>query len=169
MKFRFTRKTWYFMLILSAALSLADALALLFGESLGLLAQLAFAAAGMAILFLAAQKEPGPDGLPGKTANPFSGKYMIAFFLLLASYVLFGAKMAARMTLCWPVLAWVESKRGMKVDGPLKLLIFSEVIQMGLTLAQSQTGIGWAAGILWVLVCVTRGWLGITLYKASKE
>lgn len=169
MKFRFTRKTWYFLLIVSAAFSLAEALGWLFGESMGFLSQLAFAAAGMAVLFLAAQKELGPDGCPGKTANPFSGKYMIAFFALLVSYVLFGAKMAARMTLFWPVLAWVEYKRGMNVGAQMKLLCFSEVIQMGLLLAQMQTGIGWTARILWVLVCITRGWLGVTLYKASKE
>lgn len=169
MKFRFTRKTWYFLLIVSAAFHLAEALGELFGERMVFLSQLAFAAAGMAVLFLAAQKELGPDGCPGKTANPFSGKYMIAFFVLLASYVLFGVNMAARMTLFWPILAWVEYKRGRNVGAQMKLLFFSEVIQMGLLLAQMKTGLGWTARILWVLVCITRGWLGITLYQASKE
>lgn len=169
MKLHFSRKTWYFMLILSAALSLADGLALLFGEQMAMLETLAFAGAGMAVLFLAAEKEPGPDGKPGKMANPQSGRYMLAFFVLLLSYILFGWSMAARLTLFWPVLAWVESQRGMEVKGQLKLLIFSEVIQIGLLLTQIRSGLGRAASILWVLVCITRGWLAIALYKQNKE
>lgn len=169
MKLHFSRKTWYFMLILSAALSLADGIGLLFGVQMPGLETLAFAGAGMAVLFLAAEKELGPDGQKGKTANPHSGQYMLAFFILLLSYILFGWNMAARLTLFWPFLAWVENKRGMEVTGQLRLLIFSEVIQIGLLLAQIPAGLGTAAGILWVLVCVTRGWLAISLYKQNKE
>ena len=169
MKLRFTRKTWYLMLLLSAAFGLADALALMVGENMAIWKTLGFAAAGMAVLFLAAYKEPGPDGKPGRTANPYSSKYLLAFFLLLFSYVMFGSHLAPRLTLFWPVLGWVELKRGMPVAAPLRLLIFTEVIQIGLLLAQLRTGVGMAVSILWALVCVTRGWLSLVLYKQSKE
>lgn len=169
MKLHFSRRTWYSLLVLSAALSLADALALLAHVDMTFLESLAFAAAGMAVLFLAAEKQPGPDGKPGKTANPQSGSYFCAFVVLLLSYALFGWTVAARVTLFWPVLAWVEKKRGMQVGQQLRLLIFVEVMQIGMVLAQHNTGLGMAAGILWALVCVTRGWLAITLYKANKE
>ncbi len=169
MKLHFTRKTWYLMLLLSAAFSLTDAGLLLFGENQAVWKTLAFAAAGMAVLFLAAEKEVGPTGVSGKMANPYSGWYMLAFFLLLGSYVLVGSHLAPRITLFWPVLAWVEKKRGMPVDNQLKLLIFSELIQIGLLLAQLRTGLGLASGILWVVVGITRGWLALVLYKNSKE
>ena len=169
MKLRFTRKTWYLMLVLSAAFGLADALALMIGENMAIWKTLGFAAAGMAVLFLAAYKQPGPDGQPGRTANPYSGKYLLAFFLLLLSYVMFGSHLAPRLTLFWPVLAWVEQQRGMPVANQLRLLIFTEVIQIGLLLAQLRTGVGMAVSILWALVCVTRGWLALTLYKQTKE
>ena len=169
MKLHFTRKTWYFMLLLAAACSLADAIGLLVGENMAFLETLAFALAGMAVLFLAAIKQPNPDGTKGKVANPYSGKYMAAFFVLLLSYILFGWQLAARLTLFWPVLAWVELRRGQPVKQQLQLLIFSELIQIGIFLAQLSTGLGLAAGILWVLVCVTRGWLALSLYRQSKE
>lgn len=169
MKLRFTRKTWYLMLLLSAAFGLADAIALLFGENMAIWKTLGFAAAGMAVLFLAAYKEPGPDGQPGRTANPYSGKYLVAFFCLLLSYVLFGSHLAPRLTLFWPVLGWVEHQRGMPVAPALRLLIFTEVIQIGLLLAQLRTGVGMAVSILWALVCITRGWMAMILYKKSKE
>ncbi len=169
MKLHFSRRTWYTLLVLSAALSLTDALALLAHVDMTILESLAFAASGMAVLFLAAEKEPGPDGKPGKTANPQSGSYFGAFLLLLLSYVLSDWTVAARITLFWPVLAWVEKKRGMPVERQMRLLAFTEVIQIGLVLAQRRTGLGLAASILWALVCVTRGWLAITLYKSNKE
>lgn len=169
MKLHFTRKTWYLMLLLSAACSLTDAGLMLFGENQAVWKTLGFAAAGMVVLFLAAEKQLGSTGRPGKMANPYSGWYMMAFFVLLASYVLFGSHLAPRMTLFWPVLAWVEQKRGMPVSNQLKLLIFSEVVQIGMLVAQLRTGLGLAAGILWVVVCITRGWLAMVLYKNCKE
>ena len=54
MKLKFTRKTWYFLLLASAAASMLNGFAVLSGTSFGLIEQIAFAAAGIAALFLAA-------------------------------------------------------------------------------------------------------------------
>ena len=56
MKLKFTRKTWYFLLLVSAAASMLNGFAVLSGTSFGLIEQIAFAAAGIAALFLAAKK-----------------------------------------------------------------------------------------------------------------
>lgn len=166
---KFSRKTWYFLLLVSAAASMAAGLALLAGYDLSFLDTVAFAAAGMAVLFLAAYKQPGPDGTPGKTANPYSGGYFGAFLWLMGSYLLFGSHLACRLTLFWPWLARVEQKRGMPVSGQLRLLIFAELAQIGLFFAGLAGGLGLAVSILWVLVCAARGWLALALYKADKE
>ena len=56
MKLKFTRKTWYFLLLVSAAASMLNGFAVLSGTSFGLIEQIAFAMAGIAALFLAAEK-----------------------------------------------------------------------------------------------------------------
>ena len=48
MKLRFTRKTWYFLLLASAAASMLNGFAVLSGTSFSLIEQIAFAAAGIA-------------------------------------------------------------------------------------------------------------------------
>ena len=45
MKLKFTRKTWYFLLLASAAASMLNGFAVLSGTSFGLIEQIAFAAA----------------------------------------------------------------------------------------------------------------------------
>ena len=50
MKLKFTRKTWYFLLLASAAASMLNGFAVLSGTSFGLIEQIAFAAAGIAAL-----------------------------------------------------------------------------------------------------------------------
>ena len=62
MKLKFTRKTWYFLLLASAAASMLNGFAVLSGTSFGLIEQIAFAAAGIAALFLAAEKRLGKLG-----------------------------------------------------------------------------------------------------------
>ena len=47
MKLRFTRKTWYFLLLASAAASMLNGFAVLSGNSFGLIEQFAFAMAGI--------------------------------------------------------------------------------------------------------------------------
>ena len=57
MKLKFTRKTWYFLLLASAAASMLNGFAVLSGTSFpGLIEQVAFAMAGISALFLAAEK-----------------------------------------------------------------------------------------------------------------
>ena len=56
MKLRFTRKTWYFLRLASAAASMLNGFAVLSGNSFGLIEQFAFAMAGISALFLAAEK-----------------------------------------------------------------------------------------------------------------
>ena len=62
MKLKFTRKTWYFLLLVSAAASMLNGFAVLSGTSFGLIEQIAFAAAGIAALFLAAGKKARQAG-----------------------------------------------------------------------------------------------------------
>ena len=61
MKLKFTRKTWYFLLLASAAASMLNGFAVLSGTSFSLIEQIAFAAAGIAALFLAAEKGSAPN------------------------------------------------------------------------------------------------------------
>ena len=69
MKLKFTRKTWYFLLLASAAASMLNGFAVLSGTSFGLIEQIAFAAAGIAALFLAAEKEWKCGGFAGGNGN----------------------------------------------------------------------------------------------------
>ena len=56
MKLNFTRKTWYFFLLASAAVSMLNGFFVLAGQTFGLLEQIAFCLAAIAALFLAAEK-----------------------------------------------------------------------------------------------------------------
>ena len=66
MKLRFTRKTWYFLLLASAAASMLNGFAVLSGNSFGLIEQIAFAMAGISALFLAARSEEHTSELQRK-------------------------------------------------------------------------------------------------------
>ena len=81
MKLRFTRKTWYFLLLASAAASMLNGFAVLSGNSFGLIEQVAFAMAGISALFLAAEK-----GSAGWEKRNFTG----VFVLLMVSYMVNG-------------------------------------------------------------------------------
>ncbi len=56
MKLRFSRKTWYFCLLATAALNLLNGMAALLGHNLAFLDTVAFGGTGISVLFLAAQK-----------------------------------------------------------------------------------------------------------------
>ena len=60
MKLHFTRKTWYFFLLASAAVSMLNGFFVLAGQTFGLLEQIAFCLAAIAALFLAAERVPPP-------------------------------------------------------------------------------------------------------------
>ena len=81
MKLNFTRKTWYFFLLASAAVSMLNGFFVLAGQTFGLLEQIAFCLAAIAALFLAAEK-----GSPAKDKR----NYFLVFLLLLFSYMING-------------------------------------------------------------------------------
>ena len=81
MKLNFTRKTWYFFLLASAAVSMLNGFFVLAGQTFGVLEQIAFCLAAIAALFLAAEK-----GAPAKDKR----NYFLVFLLLLFSYMING-------------------------------------------------------------------------------
>ena len=95
MKLKFTRKTWYFLLLASAAASMLNGFAVLSGTSFGLIEQIAFAAAGIAALFLAAEK-----GSASWEKRNFTG----VFVLLMVSYMVNGWAGYLCSALAWPLL-----------------------------------------------------------------
>ena len=108
MKLKFTRKTWYFLLLASAAASMLNGFAVLSGTSFGLIEQIAFAAAGIAALFLAAEK-----GSASWEKRNFTG----VFVLLMVSYMINGWAGYLCSALAWPLLLSTEYKRGMATLG----------------------------------------------------
>ena len=108
MKLKFTRKTWYFLLLVSAAASMLNGFAVLSGTSFGLIEQIAFAAAGIAALFLAAEK-----GSASWEKRNFTG----VFVLLMVSYMVNGWAGYLCSALAWPLLLSTEYKRGMAALG----------------------------------------------------
>lgn len=168
MKWKFTRKTWYFMLLAMAALGMADGFGMAFGVDLSFFEAISFGGNGLAALFLAAQKAPASaDGARRRAANPYSGLYFAAFLALLVSYLLFGDKMTMRLTVFWPLLAFVEQKRGMKLRQQMRLLIFSELLQAAALIAVQlgQTAFLMLAVVFWILLCIARGWAALALYR----
>ena len=99
MKLKFTRKTWYFLLLASAAASMLNGFAVLSGTSFGLIEQIAFAAAGIAALFLAAEK-----GSASWEKRNFTG----VFVLLMVSYMVNGWAGYLCSALAWPLLLSTE-------------------------------------------------------------
>ena len=76
MKLNFTRKTWYFFLLASAAVSMLNGFFVLAWQTFGLLEQIAFCLAAIAALFLAAEKgspaKAAQRALPASTRKPKS-------------------------------------------------------------------------------------------------
>lgn len=113
MKLKFTRKTWYFLLLASAAASMLNGFAVLSGTSFSLIEQIAFAAAGIAALFLAAEK-----GSASWEKRNFTG----VFVLLMVSYMVNGWAGYLCSALAWPLLLSTEYKRGMAIQRQLQLV-----------------------------------------------
>ena len=101
MKLKFTRKTWYFLLLASAAASMLNGFAVLSGTSFSLIEQIAFAAAGIAALFLAAEK-----GSASWEKRNFTG----VFVLLMVSYMVNGWAGYLCSALAWPLLLSTDRK-----------------------------------------------------------
>lgn len=166
MKLHFSRKTWYFFLLVAAALGMADGFGMLAGLDLSFLELVSFAASGISVLFLAAERPENPA--PGRAGpSPWSGALFGCFLALLVSYILFGSHMAMRLTVFWPLWVLVEYKRGGRVGQQLRLLVFAEILQAALLVAVNTgaAGLDLLTALFWVLVCLARGWAALALYR----
>lgn len=163
MKLNFTRRTWYFALLASAALTLLNGLAVLAGRDLSFLETCAFCAAGMAALFLAASK-----GAPKREKQG----YFAAFALMLFSYICGGAVGYICLAMAWPLILFTEYKRGARVERQLGLVSAAEAMHLLFVLAAVYFGASamrfWA-NIMWILLAIARGWAALSLMKAQEE
>ena len=163
MKLKFTRKTWYFLLLASAAASMLNGFAVLSGTSFGLIEQIAFAAAGIAALFLAAEK-----GSASWEKRNFTG----VFVLLMVSYMVNGWAGYLCSALAWPLLLSTEYKRGMAIQRQLQLVGAAEALHLFFLLMAKYGGmaaLGFWTNLLWVLLACARGWAALSLYKMQEE
>jgi hypothetical protein len=177
MKLHFSEKTWYFLLLAAAALGMADGFAMLFGQDASFLELFAFGGCGLAALFLAAQQRPlDEEGASlarhaPRKPNPYSSFYFVCFIAVLASYFLFGSRLALRLTIFWPLLVFCEYKRGKPVLQQLRLLVFIEILQAAAVLCMNAgvAGFGVLSIVFWILTCTARGWAALVLYKVQAE
>ena len=147
MKLKFTRKTWYFLLLVSAAASMLNGFAVLSGTSFGLIEQIAFAAAGIAALFLAAEK-----GSASWEKRNFTG----VFVLLMVSYMVNGWAGYLCSALAWPLLLSTEYKRGMAIQRQLQLVGAAEALHLFFLLMAKYGGmaaLGFWTNLLWGRLC----------------
>ena len=162
MKLKFTRKTWYFLLLASAAASMLNGFAVLSGTSFSLIEQIAFAAAGIAALFLAAEK-----GSASWEKRNFTG----VFVLLMVSYMVNGWAGYLCSALAWPLLLSTEYKRGMAIQRQLQLVGAAEALHLFFLLMAKYGGmaaLGFWTNLLWVLLACARGWAALSLYKMQE-
>lgn len=157
----FSRKTWYFLLLAAAAVSMLNGFAVLAGQDLSFLEMIAFGATGLAVLFLAAERENSK-----KTKQAYFGVFVVLMF----SY-LFGAPLGYLFNaLVWPLLLALELRRGMPVQNPLRLTVFAEVLHLALLM---MTAAGMSAAFLtnlfWVLTTIARGSGAMALYRAGTD
>lgn len=157
--FHFSRRTWYFLLLAAAAVSLLNGFAVLAGQDLSFLEMLAFGGTGLAVLFLAAEKENDK-----KTKQAYFG----VFVMLMLSYV-FGAPLGYLFNaLVWPLLLALEQRRGMPVQTPLRLTVFAEAMHLALLLMTSAgLSAAFLTNLFWVLTAIARGAGALALYRAG--
>ena len=163
MKLKFTRKTWYFLLLASAAASMLNGFAVLSGTSFGLIEQIAFAAAGIAALFLAAEK-----GSASWEKRNFTG----VFVLLMVSYMVNGWAAYLFSALVWPALLALEYQKGRPIQRQLQLVGAAEAFHLLfvlLTVYGGMAGLSFWANLLWVLLACARGWAALSLYKMQED
>ena len=195
MKLKFTRKTWYFLLLASAAASMLNGFAVLSGTSFGLIEQIAFAAAGIAALFLAADNgfavlggmdfsflEMGAFCITGSTilllaaekgSDPKDKRsYFLIFVLLMLSYVLNGWAAYLFSALVWPALLALEYQKGRPIQRQLQLVGAAEALHLFFLLMAKYGGmaaLGFWTNLLWVLLACARGWAALSLYKMQED
>lgn len=159
--FHFSRKTWYFLLVIAAAASMLNGMAVLAGQDFSFLEMIAFGATGLAVLFLAAEKD---------NPVPLRKAYFGVFVVFLMSYM-FGAPLGYVFSaMGWPLLLVVEWRRGMPVQQPLRLVVFAEVMHLALLLATlAGVNASFLTNLFWVLTAIARGAGALALYRAKSS
>ena len=164
MKFKFTRKTWYFFLLAAAAVSMLGGFAVLGGMDFSGLEMISFCLTGIAVLFLAAQK-----GAPAKEKR----NYTLVFVLLMCSNLAANGWVGDLCSaLVWPALLGIEYGRGRPIQRQLQLVCLAEAIRLLFWMSVRYAGISTLAfwtNLMFVLLTCARGWAALTLYKTQEE
>ncbi len=163
MKLKFTRKTWYFFLLVAAAASMLNGFAVLGGMDFSFLEMVAFCITGITVLFLAAEK-----GAPAKEKRNYFG----IFIVLMLSYVINGWAAYVASALVWPALLAMEYQRGESIQRQLQLVGAAEVFHLMFLLLTRYAGmeaLSFWTNLLWVLLACARGWAALTLYKQRDD
>lgn len=164
MKFKFTRKTWYFFLLAAAAVSMLGGFAVLGGMDFSALELVVFCLTGIAVLFLAAQK-----GSPAKDKRNYTGVFVVLMLSKLAANGWAGDICSA---LVWPALLATEYSRGKPIQRQLQLVSAAEVLRLVfwlLTKYAGMSGLAFWTNLMFVLVACARGWAALALYKGQEE
>ena len=163
MKLKFTRKTWYFFLLVAAAASMLNGFAVLGGMDFSFLEMVAFCITGITVLFLAAEK-----GAPAKEKRNYFG----IFIVLMLSYVINGWAAYVASALVWPALLAMEYQRGEPIQRQLQLVGAAEVFHLMFLLLTRYAGmeaLSFWTNLLWVLLACARGWAALSLYKMQED
>lgn len=163
MKLKFTRKTWYFFLLVAAAASMLNGFAVLGGMDFSFLEMVAFCITGITVLFLASEK-----GAPAKEKRNYFG----IFIVLMLSYVINGWAAYVASALVWPALLAMEYQRGEPIQRQLQLVGAAEVFHLMFLLLTRYAGmeaLSFWTNLLWVLLACARGWAALTLYKQRDD
>lgn len=163
MKLKFTRKTWYFFLLVAAAASMLNGFAVLGGMDFSFLEMVAFCITGITVLFLAAEK-----GASAKEKRNYFG----IFIVLMLSYVINGWAAYVASALVWPALLAMEYQRGEPIQRQLQLVGTAEVFHLMFLLLTRYAGmeaLSFWTNLLWVLLACARGWAALTLYKQRDD
>lgn len=163
MKLKFTRKTWYFFLLVAAAASMLNGFAVLGGMDFSFLEMVAFCITGITVLFLAAEK-----GASAKEKRNYFG----IFIVLMLSYVINGWAAYVASALVWPALLAMEYQRGEPIQRQLQLVGAAEVFHLMFLLLTRYAGmeaLSFWTNLLWVLLACARGWAALTLYKQRDD
>ena len=164
MKLKFTRKTWYFLPLASAAASMLNGFAVLSGTSFGLIEQIAFAAGG--------HRGPFPSRRKKGSASWEKRNFTGVFVLLMVSYMVNGWAGYLCSALAWPLLLSTEYKRGMAIQRQLQLVGAAEALHLFFLLMAKYGGmaaLGFWTNLLWVLLACARGWAALSLYKMQED
>ncbi len=163
MKDKFTRKTWYSVLVLSAAVSLSAGFAALIGVSLNNFNFVAFGAMGLATLFLAAERD---------NERKIQNGYFFSFLLALLGYILGGIEGVIASSLAWPLLFYTETRRGAKILPQLQMLLLAELASAVFTILvffENMPHLGLYLNIFSLLSAIARGWGAYILLKTTNS